>query len=72
MLKVGVVISGSGWLLAALINGCLMGDIQAEIAVSISNEDNEVAIPKATKTGIRMLVIKHGDFPDRMLLLRYC
>ena len=65
MLKVAAIISGSGWLLNALIEGCNKGNIDAEIALIISNENNELAIERVKQAGRSMLIINHEDYPDR-------
>jgi phosphoribosylglycinamide formyltransferase-1 len=65
MLKVGVLISDTGSLLQALIDGCTRGDIQAEIALVIANDDNERALKRATQAGIPAVIIRHQNYPDR-------
>ncbi|MEG4168894.1 MULTISPECIES: phosphoribosylglycinamide formyltransferase [unclassified Microcoleus] len=65
MLKVAAIISGSGWLLNALIEGCKKGNIDAEIALIISNANNELAIERVKQAGLSMLIINHEDYPDR-------
>ena len=65
MLKVAAIISGSGWLLNALIEGCNKGNIDAEIALIISNQNNELASERVKQAGLSMLIINHEDYPDR-------
>ncbi len=64
-LKVGVLVSGSGTNLQALIDHCADPRFPAEIALVISNKPGAGALDRATRAGIPSSVIPHRDFPDR-------
>jgi phosphoribosylamine--glycine ligase/phosphoribosylglycinamide formyltransferase/phosphoribosylformylglycinamidine cyclo-ligase len=65
--RVGVLISGSGTNLQALIDQTQdpnKGSL-AEIALVISNQPNVEGLARAKKAGIPTVVISHKDFPNR-------
>ena len=64
-LKLGVLISGRGSNLKALIDASLKPMFPAEIITVISNEPEAKGIEYATKAGISTKVISHRDFVDR-------
>ncbi len=64
-LKTGVLISGRGTNLAALLDACADAKFPAEIALVISNQPDAAGLERATAAGCATLVIEHGDFPDR-------
>jgi phosphoribosylglycinamide formyltransferase 1 len=64
-LKVGVLISGRGSNLQALIAACAAPDFPAEIALVISNRADAKGLDFATAAGIPRAVIPHRDFPSR-------
>ncbi|XP_034945437.1 trifunctional purine biosynthetic protein adenosine-3 [Chelonus insularis] len=65
--RVGVLISGSGTNLQALIDATRdpYQHIGAEIVIVISNKENAEGLAKAKKVGIPTKVIKHTDFQSR-------
>lgn len=63
--KLGVLISGRGSNLAALIEACAADDFPAEIAVVISNRPGAPGLDYARQAGIPAQVIDHTGFPDR-------
>jgi len=63
--KVGVLISGRGSNLHALIGACAQEDFPAEIALVISNVADAGGLEHAAAAGIPTLVIAHGKFPSR-------
>jgi phosphoribosylglycinamide formyltransferase-1 len=65
LLKVAVVLSGTGWLMKALIDGCQSGEIPAEIVVAIANDRDPRAIKRANQLGIPMVLINRQDYGDR-------
>jgi phosphoribosylglycinamide formyltransferase-1 len=65
-LRVGVLVSGFGSNLQALIDRCAAPDFPAEIVVVISNKPGVGALERAERAGIPHRVIPHGDFPDRL------
>lgn len=64
-LKIGVLISGRGSNLQALIDACARPDYPAEIALVIANRADAFGIERARQAGVPALVIPHRDFPDR-------
>ncbi len=64
-LRLGVLISGRGSNLQALIDATADDDFPAVIALVISNRGDAGGLDRAAKAGIPTLVIPHGHFPDR-------
>ena len=63
--RVGVLISGRGSNLQALIAACEAPDYPAEIALVITNVADAKGLEHAKRAGIPCCVISHKDFPDR-------
>ncbi|XP_070170222.1 trifunctional purine biosynthetic protein adenosine-3 [Polyergus mexicanus] len=65
--RVAVLISGSGTNLQSLINATqdLSQNIGAEIVLVISNKPGVEGLKRAEKAGIKTVVIKHSDYPNR-------
>jgi phosphoribosylglycinamide formyltransferase 1 len=61
-LKVGVLISGRGSNMQALIEACRMPNFPAEIVLVISNEPGAAGLARAKEAGIATRVIDHRDF----------
>lgn len=64
-LRVGVLISGRGSNMAALVRAAWDEDYPAEIACVISNVADAPGVKIARDAGIATAVISHGDYPDR-------
>lgn len=64
-LALGVLISGSGSNLQALMDRCADGYIPGEIRLVISNKAEAYGLERARQAGIPTLVISHRAFPDR-------
>jgi phosphoribosylglycinamide formyltransferase 1 len=64
-LKVGILISGRGSNMAALIEAARAADYPAEIAVVVSNVASAPGLEIARKSGVPTAAIPHKDFPDR-------
>ncbi|XP_020622899.1 trifunctional purine biosynthetic protein adenosine-3-like [Orbicella faveolata] len=65
-MKVGVLISGSGTNLQALIDQSLRQDSSAKIVLVISNVPGVQGLSRAEKAGIPTKVIKHKEFKSRL------
>ncbi len=65
MKKLGVLISGSGTNLQAIIDNIETGFIPAEISVVISNNPDAYGLKRAEKKNIPTEVINHRDFSSR-------
>lgn len=63
--KVGVLVSGRGSNLQALLDACADPAFPAEIALVISNVPGVYALERAAKAGVPSLVIPHKGFPSR-------
>ncbi|ANK82430.1 MAG: phosphoribosylglycinamide formyltransferase [Rhizobiales bacterium NRL2] len=64
-LKLGVLISGRGTNLQALIDACAADAFPAEIALVVSNVEGAAGLERARKAGIHTLVIDHREFESR-------
>ena len=64
-LKVGVLISGRGSNLQALIDACSSPDFPAQIALVISNVADAGGLARAAEAAIPSAIIAHGDFDSR-------
>lgn len=63
--KLGVLISGAGTNLQALIDAAGRGELRAEIRVVISNRAGAQGLERARRHGIPARVIEHRRFPSR-------
>ncbi|ABK44817.1 formyltetrahydrofolate-dependent phosphoribosylglycinamide formyltransferase [Magnetococcus marinus MC-1] len=63
--RIGVLISGSGSNLQALIDGVKSGFIPAEIALVISNKADAYGLTRAREAGIETRVVDHKTFEGR-------
>ena len=64
-LKLGVLISGRGSNLQALIDACSDPAFPAEIVVVLSNRADAGGLERARSSGIATATVSHRDFPDR-------
>lgn len=64
-LKVGVLISGRGTNLQALIDACAKPGFPATISLVISNVEDAFGLQRAEKAGIATRVIRHQSFDGR-------
>lgn len=64
-IKVGVLVSGRGSNLQALLDACAEPDFPAEIALVISNIPDVYALDRAARAGVPTQVIRHKDYADR-------
>jgi len=64
VLRVGVLVSGTGSNLQALIDACRVGELLAEIAVVISNVPTAFALERARAAGIPAVVVSHRAYPS--------
>lgn len=63
--RLGVLVSGSGTNLQAIIDRIESGEIQAEIACVISNNADAFALTRAARHGIPVVVHENTRFPER-------
>lgn len=64
-MRVGILISGRGSNMAALIDAARASDYPAKIVCVISNKASAGGLDIAAQAGIPTKVIAHRDFPDR-------
>lgn len=64
-LRLGVLVSGRGSNLQALIDACADPAFPAEIALVVSNVAGAFAVERAQRAGIATAVLPHRDYPDR-------
>jgi phosphoribosylglycinamide formyltransferase 1 len=65
MVKLGVLVSGSGSNLQAILDAIAGGQLDAEVAVVVSNRADALALDRARRAGVAAEVILHGGFPSR-------
>jgi phosphoribosylglycinamide formyltransferase-1 len=63
--NIGVLISGRGSNLQALIDAIAAGSLRARIAIVISNRDGAPGVDRARAAGIETLTLSHREFADR-------
>ena len=63
--KLGVLVSGSGSNLQALLDACARPDFPAEVAVVVSNVPTAFALERAKKAGVAAVVLEHKAFGSR-------
>lgn len=64
-LKLGVLVSGRGTNLQAILEAVHGGVLDAEVRVVISNQPTAPALERAARAGVPTRVISHRDHPDR-------
>jgi len=63
--KIGVLVSGRGSNLQALLDACADPAFPAEIVLVISNVPGVLALERAEAAGVATAVIPHRDYPSR-------
>jgi phosphoribosylglycinamide formyltransferase-1 len=64
-LTLGVLVSGSGTNLQAVLDAIAAGALDARVAVVVSNVPGATALDRARRSGVEGLVIDHTDYADR-------
>jgi phosphoribosylglycinamide formyltransferase-1 len=65
-MNLGVLISGRGSNLAAILDAVVRGDLPARVALVVSNKPEAAGLARAAAAGVPTRVIPHGGYPDRM------
>lgn len=65
MLKIGVLVSGNGSNLQAIIDRIEAGELQAEISIVISDREDAYALKRAARHGIENMYIDPGKFREK-------
>ena len=63
--RLGVLVSGSGSNLQALLDACAQADFPAEVACVVSNVPTAFALERARKAGVPAVVLDHKAFGSR-------
>ncbi|MBN1210062.1 MAG: phosphoribosylglycinamide formyltransferase [Myxococcaceae bacterium] len=63
--RLGVLVSGSGSNLQALLDACAREDFPAEVACVVSNVPTAFALERARKAGVPAVVLEHKAFASR-------
>lgn len=63
--RLGILVSGNGTNLQAVLDAIEQKKIPAEVAVVISNKAEATALERARNKGVVTRVVSHGDFPSR-------
>ena len=61
MVKLGVLISGGGTNLQAIIDACQAGDLDAEVAIVISNVADAYGLERARQAGIKHIYLTNDE-----------
>lgn len=64
-MNIGVLISGRGSNLQAIIDSCEKGEIPAKVTVVISNNPTAYGLERAKKHNLPAIVINHKDYSDK-------
>ena len=65
--RLGVLISGRGSNLQSIVDAILRGELQAEIAVVISNRQEAAGLMRARADGLETVCVLQKDYPSREL-----
>lgn len=65
LLKLGVLISGSGSNLQSIIDQIEKGTLPAQIKIVVSNNPEAYGLTRAKKHGIPCVVLQHQNFSNR-------
>lgn len=64
-MRIGVLASGNGTNLQAIIDACARGEIPGSVVVVVSNNPKARALDRARLAGIPTVAMHHRAFPDR-------
>jgi phosphoribosylglycinamide formyltransferase-1 len=65
VIRLGVLVSGSGTNLQAVLDAIAQRQLDAQVAVVVSNVAAARAIDRAHQAGVEAIVVDHKAFPDR-------
>jgi len=65
VIRIGVLVSGSGSNLQSIIDACGRGAIDGEVSIVLSNAKGAYALERARNRGIPTRVISPAEYPDR-------
>jgi phosphoribosylglycinamide formyltransferase-1 len=64
-LRLGVLVSGNGTNLQAILDAARAGRIDADVGVVISNQPGAFALTRAESAGVKAVSLPHREFPSR-------
>ena len=64
-LRLGVLVSGSGTNLQAILDAVKKGTLQADVRIVISNQPDAKALERAARADVPTVVISHRELKDR-------
>jgi phosphoribosylglycinamide formyltransferase-1 len=64
-LRLGVLVSGSGTNLQAILDATAGGELSARIAIVVCNHSNAKSIERAQKAGVPVELYRMADYPSR-------
>lgn len=64
-LQLGILVSGTGSNLQAILDATAAGQLDARVRVVISNKPEALALSRAERAGVPCAVLPHKAFPDR-------
>ena len=65
MLRLGVLISGRGTNLQAILDAIVADELNARVCLVVSNRADAQGLARSAAAGVPTCVIPHGHFPDR-------
>jgi phosphoribosylglycinamide formyltransferase-1 len=65
--RIGVLVSGTGTTLQAILDACRAGEVPGQVVVVVSSRPEAFALQRARSTGVPALVLVPGDFPSRQV-----
>jgi len=65
VIRIGVLVSGRGTNLQAILDACARGGIPGRVVVVVSNNPKAYALERARREGIPAVAMHHRAFPDR-------
>src|SRR5688572_245353 len=64
-LDLGVLISGRGSNLQAILDACAQGELDARVRLVVSNKHGALGLERAERSGVATAVIDHKSFDNR-------
>ncbi len=64
-LKLGILVSGGGTNLQAILDATASGKLDAEPRIVVSNRSDAYALVRARAAGVETAIIRHRDYPSR-------
>jgi phosphoribosylglycinamide formyltransferase-1 len=65
VIRLGVLISGTGTNLQAILDAIAQGSLDAEVAIVVSNKKGVLGLDRATRAAVPAMVVPHENYPDR-------